>query len=126
MRLVLDSGALLALERNDRAMWLRFKAAALAEQIPLMHGGVVGQVWRGRGPRQTVLARALEGVEVRGLNDELGRAAGALLGKARKADVIDAALVLLAEDGDHVITSDLDDLRTLAVAAGRHVELIRA
>jgi hypothetical protein len=126
MRLVLDSGALLAIERGERAMWRRFKAALLTAEVPVTHGGVIGQVWRARGPRQALLAKALAGIDVRGLDEQLGRAAGELLAAARKRDVIDAALVLLAEDGDHIVTSDLDDLETLAVAAARDVELIRA
>ena len=126
MRLVLDSGALLALERNDRAMWRRLKTAHLAETLPISHGGVVGQAWRGLGPRQALLAKALAATEVRPLDDALGRAAGELLAVARRRDVIDAALVLLAVDGDHIVTSDPDDLEPLAIASGRHVELIRA
>ena len=126
MRLVLDSGALLALERNDRAMWRRLKAAHLAGTLPISHGGVVGQAWRGLGPRQPLLAKALAATEVRPLDDALGRAAGELLAVARRRDVIDAALVLLAVDGDHIVTSDPDDLEPLAIASGRHVELIRA
>jgi len=126
MRLVLDSGALLALERNNRAMWRRLKAAHLAGTLPISHGGVVGQAWRGLGPRQALLAKALAATEVRPLDDALGRAAGELLAVARRRDVIDAALVLLTVDGDHIVTSDPDDLEPLAIASGRHVELIRA
>jgi hypothetical protein len=125
VKLVLDSGAFVALARNDRAMWRRLKAALLAAEIPVSHGGVVGQVWRARGPRQALLAKALAGVDVRGLDDALGRAAGELLALARGSDVIDAALVLLAEDGDHIVTSDPEDMKTLATVSGRHVELIR-
>ena len=40
--------------------------------------------------------------------------------------MIDAGLVLLAEDDDHIITSDPGDIEPLAAASGRHVELIRA
>jgi len=126
MTLVLDSGALLALERNDRPMWRRMKAAYLAGQVPVSHGGVVGQAWRGRGPRQALLARALAAIDVRALDEVLGRQAGELLAAARQDDVVDAALVLLAADGDHIVTSDVDDLKRLALASGRHVELIRA
>jgi hypothetical protein len=125
MRLVLDSGALIALERHDRSMWRRFKAAALAGIVPVAHGGVVGQAWRGHGPRQALLARALAGVDVRPLDGALGRAAGALLGVTDRTDVIDAALVLLADDGDQIVTSDPDDIEPLAAAAGRHVEIVR-
>ena len=63
---------------------------------------------------------------VRSLNEELGRAAGALLARARKDDVIDAAIVLLAEDGDRIVTSDPDDLAALAAIAERDVELLEA
>jgi hypothetical protein len=124
--LVLDSGALLALERNERAMWRRLKGAVQAGEVPVTHAGVLGQVWRGRGPRQALLARALAGIDVQSLDEPLGRAAGELLARAGRDDVIDAALVLLAGDGDQVVTSDLDDLEALARAAGRDLELVRA
>jgi len=126
VKLVLDSGALVALERNDRAMWRRFKGELVAGRVPVTHGGVIGQVWRGRGPRQALLAKALAGIEIRGIEAELGRAAGELLERARRDDVIDAALVLLADDGDHIVTSDPDDIEPLAAAAPRDVEIVRA
>ena len=124
MSLVLDSGALVALERNERPMWARMKAAQLAGDLPVTHAGVLGQVWRG-GPRQARLAQALAGIDVRALDEPLGRAAGQLLATARLADVIDAGVVLLATDGDEIVTIDRDDFERLAVASGRHVELIR-
>jgi hypothetical protein len=124
MTLVLDAGALLALERHDRPMWRRLKAALLQNDAPATHGGIVGQVWRGRGPREALLAKALAAVDVRPLDEALGRAAGELLATAKPRDMIDAALVLLAHDGDYIVTSDPDDLEPLARAAGRHVEII--
>jgi len=124
MNLVFDSGALIALERNDRAMWRRLKAAHIAGNLPVSHGGVIGQVWRKGGARQALLAKALAGVDVRPLDDALGRAAGRLLAATKLSDVIDAAAVLLAQDGDHILTSDPKHLQPLAEAAGRHVELI--
>jgi hypothetical protein len=122
--LVLDSAALIAVERNERSMWARLKGAETASEIPVTHGGVVGQVWRG-GPRQARLARALQGVDVRPLDRALGRAAGELLAGARSSDVVDAAVVLLAADGDDIVTLDRSDFENLVRAAGRHVELIR-
>ena len=53
------------------------------------------------------------------------RRSGVLLGRARMSDVVDAALVLLASDGDYLLTSDPDDLEPLAAAAGIHVDLVR-
>lgn len=123
MTLVLDAGALIALDRNQRAMWVRLKAAYSAGELPVTHGGVVGQVWRG-GPRQARLATALAGIDVKPLDAKLGRAAGGLLRMTGTFDVIDAAVALLAADGDDVITADLDDLELLLTAIGRHVELI--
>jgi hypothetical protein len=94
----------------------RLKAALLANTVPVSHGGV-GQAWRGGGPRQALLARVLAAVDVRALDEALGRAAGRLL---------DAALVLLADDGDDIVTSDPDDVGPLAAVLGRHVELLHA
>lgn len=124
MTLVLDSAAFIALDRNERAMWRRLKAAQLSGDLPRTHAGVLGQVWRG-GPRQARLAQATEGVDVAPLDTPLGRTAGELLAAARLSDVIDAALVLLAEDGDEIVTSDMGDLEQLALSAARHVELLR-
>jgi hypothetical protein len=92
--------------------------------VPVTHGGVIGQAWRGHGPRQALLAKALAGIEVRPLDEKLGRAAGELLAAARRRDVVDAALVLLARDGDDILTSDPHDLEPLARASKRHVEII--
>lgn len=124
MRLVLDSGALIALERNDRPMWRRFKAALARGEVPVSHGGVLGQVWRSGGARQALLAKALDGVDVRPLDRAAGSAVGNLLARTRGTDVIDAALVLLARDTDLIVTSDPDDIAPLAAAAGVHVEII--
>ena len=124
MSLVLDSGALVALERNDRAMWRRLKAAHHAGQVPITHAGVLAQVWRGGGPRHALVARALAGIDVRAIDERLGRSTGELLGRARRSDVIDAALVLLSADGDFIVTSDPDDIEPLATAAQRHIEVV--
>jgi hypothetical protein len=39
--------------------------------------------------------------------------------------VVDAALAVMAVDGDDIITLDIDVIQRLVSAAGRHVELIR-
>jgi hypothetical protein len=121
---VLDAGAFVAVERNDRDVIAVIKGERLAGRAPSTHGGVIGQVWRG-GARQAPIARLLPGLEVRPLDEVFGRRVGALLGVARKSDVVDAGVVLLADDGDEIYTSDPADLRALARAAGRHVDLVR-
>ena len=123
MSLVLDSGALIALDKNDRAMWRRLKGALVAGDPPRSHGGVIGQVWRGRGASRAAGPGAAA-IDVVPLDETLGRAAGVLLGRTRQHDVIDAALVLLTTDGDDLLTSDPDDLEPLARALGRHIEII--
>jgi hypothetical protein len=122
--LVLDAGALIALDRNERPMWTRLKALAQAGEMPVTHGGVVGQAWRG-GSRQARLATALAGVDVKPLDGVLGRAAGELLAATGMSDIVDAALALLAVDGDEIVTVDRDDLEVFVAATGRHVELFR-
>jgi hypothetical protein len=122
--LLLDAAALIALDRNERPMWTRLKASAQLAEVPLTHGGVVGQVWRG-GPRQARLATALAGIEVKPLDHSLGRSAGELLTATGLSDVIDAALARLALDGDEIVTLDRQDMEMLVAATGHHVELLR-
>jgi hypothetical protein len=61
---------------------------------------------------------------VQPLDGKLGKRAGEPLALAKKNNVDDAALVLLAADGDTVVTSDDSDLEALTLAAGRLVELL--
>ena len=124
MTLVLDAGALVAIARGERDVMALLKQELVARRVPLTHGGVVGQVWRGGSGRQARLAHALPALRVAALDDELGRRAGILLGRAGRADVIDAALVLLASDGDSILTSDAGDVVPLAERAGLHVDVV--
>jgi hypothetical protein len=121
--LVLDAGAFVAVERGDRELVALIKAERLAGRSPRTHGGVVGQAWRGGRGRQTPIARLLPGVEVHPLDDALGRRAGVLLGRSGGRDVVDAAVVLLACDGDAILTSDPGDLVDLAAHADLHVDI---
>jgi len=124
MTLVLDAGALVAIERGDRSVVALLKREHQAGRVPRSHGGIVGQVWRGGSGRQARLARLLPGVEIVPLDDALGRRAGVLLGRARTSDEVDAAVVLLAADGDIVLTSDVEDIVHLAHAAGLDVDVV--
>jgi hypothetical protein len=124
LTVVLDAGAFVAVERGDRDVIAIVKRERLAERAPLTNGGVVGQVWRGGHGRQAMVARLLAGVDLEPIDDEAGRRIGVLLGASGATDVVDAAVVLLADDGDDILTGDPNDLRALATAAGRHVELI--
>jgi len=121
---VLDAGALLAIERGDRRIAAVLKVELAAGRSPRTHGGVIGQVWRGGAGRQARLAMALQGAEIVAIDDALGRRVGILLGRSGGADVIDAGVVLIADDGDEVFTGDRADLLALAAAAGRQIDLV--
>ncbi len=124
-RLVLDAGAFIALDRNDRSMWARLAIARRSEQKIVTHAGIVGQVWR-RPTRQARLGQALKAVEVRPLTLELAQAAGLLLAKTARDDVHDAALALLCEPDDTLLTSDIEDLAALlAERRMRSIGLVR-
>ena len=122
---MLDAGALLAVERGDRDVAALLKRELLAGRVPLTHGGVVAQVWRGGGGRQAQLARLLPAVDIAPLDDALGRRTGVLLGRARATDAVDAAVIAIAADGDVILTSDPSDLRGLAEAAAVHVDIVK-
>jgi hypothetical protein len=122
--LVLDAGALVAVERNERDVIALIKRERLAGRAPVSHGGVVGQVWRGGAGRQANLARLLPGLDIVALDAGLGRRVGVLLSRTKTADVVDAAVALLATDGDQILTSDPHDLRPLVRATGAHVDVI--
>jgi hypothetical protein len=124
MRLIYDTGGLISLERGDRSSWVRLNAALQRRDVPLTNAAVLGQAWRG-GARQARLAKALAGMEIAPVDEELGRRAGTLLSLSGTSDVVDAALVLCAADGDEIVTSDAADLAPLARACGLHVELVR-
>jgi predicted nucleic acid-binding protein len=123
--MILDAGALIAVSRNDRAMIARLVAAEEEGDELTTHPMVVAQVWRDHRGRQAPLARLLRGVEIVSIDDDLGRRCGELLGKAGTSDPIDAAVVLIATDGESVVTSDPDDIRQLARFAKRKILVVR-
>ena len=113
--LTLDAGALIAFERNDRAVVATISRSLVLGLRLAVPAGVVGQVWRD-GRRQARLSRLLGSdlVKIEPLDDKGARAAGQLCGAAHTNDVIDASVVLCAKSHGHsVLTSDIDDLRLL-------------
>jgi hypothetical protein len=114
---VLDTGALLALERNDRELWAALKLAALKGEDVKVPSTVLAQAWRG-GPRQARLSKALEHCVIEGF-DPCARRVGELCGRTRTADICDAHVAIVAmNEGDVLYTSDPDDLRPLLRACG--------
>jgi hypothetical protein len=123
--LVLDAGALVAIDRDDRSMIARLHVAQRREVELRTNAMVVAQVWRDRQGRQANLARLLRAVDVRAIDHQDGRQAGVLLGQTGTANPVDASVVLLAEPGDRILTSDPDDLTRLALAAANRAVIIR-
>lgn len=93
-------------------MWARLALAHQSEQQIVTHAGIVGQVWK-CPTRQARLAQALKAVDVRSFTVELAKAAGLLLAATGRDDVHDAALALVCEPDDILVTSDIDDLAAL-------------
>lgn len=118
-----DAGAFIALERGNLFVTRMLQEERRSGRTVATHGGIVGQVWRGGG-RQALLARAFKGTTVVPLTAGVGRGAGRLLALTGGTDVIDAALVSLAQDGDEIVTSDPEDIAELVVASGLDVTIL--
>jgi predicted nucleic acid-binding protein len=117
--LVLDAGALIALDRGDKRMIALLDRALAQGRVFRVPAGVVGQAWRS-GRVQVALARFLRSVEVEivPLDEHLARTCGELCGATNSSDLIDASVVLLArERRDPIVTSDPNDLRRLDPSA---------
>jgi hypothetical protein len=126
--LVLDAGALIALDRNERAMWARLRAAAEARDIVAVPTGVVAQTWRD-GRRQALLARALMHCEEIVLDSAMARACGRLCARVGTNDVIDASVAIAAAQLSHhhrtvVATSDPNDIKALTATLSDQVVVL--
>ena len=115
MTLVLDAGALIAVERGDRATAALIEVGRQDGRGIIVPAGVIAQTWR-KGPRQVRVARLLNAneVSVEPLTDVAARAAGILCGAADTTDVVDASVVIVARRYKAiVISSDRADLLRL-------------
>lgn len=123
--LILDAGAFVAAERDDRAMVARLRVAERSGLDLRTNGAVVAQVWRDPAGRQAVLSRLFRAVDVRPVDRALGQDAGVLAGRARRGDAVDATVVALAGAGDRIVTGDPGDIGALVAASGRPVLVVR-
>ena len=123
MALVLDAGALIAIDRRDRHVIARL-VAAHEDRVPVRTSTTaVAQVWR-NGARQATLARVLRGVDEVAVDSVQARSIGTLLAKTKASDVVDAAIALLARADDEILTSDPTDLKLLVRGRGVRVTAI--
>ncbi len=114
---VLDTGALIAFERNDRRVVMLLRRAVDRSLAIVVPAGVVAQCWR-NGARQARLATLLgdSAVTVRPLDVIEAERVGQLLGVAKRSDTVDGAVAVAARvDGARrvVVTSDPDDITHL-------------
>lgn len=124
MRLVLDAGALIGIDRRDRRVAGLIELGRRAGAELVTTAPVVGQVWRA-GARQAALARALPMIEVQPASLDDARSAGELLAATATSDVVDALLALLVLPGDQILTTDPTDLTALVEARGIPARVVR-
>ena len=123
MSTVYDAGVLIAADRNDRRAWADHRARLEAGIVPITTAPVIAQA--SRSPRQAQLRRFLRGCEVVAFRAEESHAVGALLAKTRTADVVDAHVIVVASRTESaVLTSDPEDLESLALHARPRVNVI--
>jgi hypothetical protein len=112
---VLDAGALIAIEKGDRQVLALCKVATIDGASVVVPAGVVAQVWRD-GARQVRMARlvAADGTIVETLDLEVAKLAGVYCGRSGTNDVVDATVVVAARQHHaKIVTSDRADLGRL-------------
>jgi hypothetical protein len=114
--LILDTGALIALERGEqRMMALLDRTLALSGAVIHIPAGVVAQAFRD-GTRQVYLRRLLRKPQAKvvALDEQAAYVVGMLLGLRGMSDVVDASVIVCARRYDQaVVTGDPEDLRRL-------------
>lgn len=123
--IVLDAGAVIAIGRGDRAMWTAAKSTIERGGEVFIPSTVIAQVWR--GARQQALVARIFDISVVAPFDPFARRVGELCGKARRSDVCDAHVALVAsiQDADAVYTSDPEDIKHLLETIGFPDRVIR-
>jgi hypothetical protein len=122
--IVLDTGALIALERNDRTLWAALKVAAMRGRDVVVPSTALAQAWRGSAT-QAQLGKALHHCTIAPFDDQ-PRAVGELCGRARTQDICDAHVAIVASGRDVLYTSDVSDMRHLILTLGTKNPLLVA
>jgi hypothetical protein len=119
VRIILDSGAIIASERNDPTLAAILKAARKKRTPILVPATVVAETWR--GPRTHARTAHLFG-SVDGfpeLNEQSARQVGALLALSKTAAIVDGNVVAIAIAlrPATIVTSDVHDVTHLLKSA---------
>lgn len=110
---VLDTGALIAIERFDRKLWSR-----LTEELEfwgdiVVPASVLAEAWRG-GPRSAPIARLLDSSDVDSLDEARAREVGERLASRGGRQATDAHVVCCALEIDAAVaTTDAEDVEAL-------------
>jgi predicted nucleic acid-binding protein len=117
--LVLDSSGLSRLgERSRRAAALIMTLRREGLWPPVVPTVVLAESISGRARTDTNINRLLKSCDIEPVAPEArARRAGAIRARARRGSAVDAVVVVLAEPGGTVLTSDRGDLEALAAHA---------
>jgi hypothetical protein len=120
---VYDAGVLIAADRSQRRIWAEHRVRLEAGLLPMVPASVVAQA--SRSPKQVQMRRLLRGCEIIAFDEAAAHAAGALLGKTRTRDVVDASVAeLSARKQADVVSDDAEDIRRLLSAAGAKTQIL--
>ena len=119
MRIILDSGAIIASERNDPTLAAILKAARKNRTPILVPATVVAETWRGPSThaRTAHLFGSVDGFPE--LNEQTARQVGALLAVSKTAAIVDGNVVAIAIAlrPATIVTSDVNEVTHLLKSA---------
>jgi hypothetical protein len=119
VRIILDSGAIIASENNDPTLAALLKAARKNRTPILVPATVVAETWRGPSthPRTASLFGSIDGFPE--LNEKSARQVGALLAISKTAAIVDGNVVAIAiaQPPATIVTSDVNDITHLLRSA---------
>jgi hypothetical protein len=119
VRIILDSGAIIASERNDPTLAAILKAARKNRTPILVPATVVAETWRGPSThaRTAHLFGSVDGFPE--LNEQSARQVGALLAVSKTAEIVDGNVVAIAIAlrPATIVTSDVHDVAHLLKSA---------
>ncbi len=119
MRIILDSGAIIASEHNDPTLAAILKAARKRRTPILVPATVIAETWRGPSthPRAAALFGSVDGFP--DLNQNSARQVGTLLAISKTAVIVDGNVVAIAiaQPPAMIVTSDVNDITHLLQSA---------
>jgi hypothetical protein len=119
VRIILDSGAIIASENDDPTLAALLKAPQKNRTPILVPAAVVAETWRGFSthPRTASLFGSADGFPE--LHENSARQVGALLAISKTAAIVDGDVVAIAiaQPAATIVTSDVNDITHLLQSA---------